>query len=96
MLNRLFLYKSPCAIEILVEGLDFMGNLDVSDLSHSSHPERCLWRWVEYAALTLTSVATQVKAAEGEDLPVQHPGAGSELRLCLQSSDSSMAMKQLK
>lgn len=86
MLNRLFPYISPCAIEILVEGLDLMGNLDVSDLSHSSPPECCLWGWVEYAALTLTSFATQVKAAQGKDLPAQHPGAGSELGLCLQIS----------
>lgn len=81
---------------IFVEGLDLMGSLGVSDLSHSSHPQRCLWGWQEYTAPTLTSVATRVEAAEGEDLPAQHPEAGSELGLCLESSDSSMAMKQLK
>lgn len=50
-----------------------MGSLDVSDLSHSSRPQRCSWGWVERAAPTPTSVATWVKAAEGEGLPAQHP-----------------------
>lgn len=88
--------RVPLRDWIFVEGLDLIGSLDVSDISHSSCPQRCLWGWVEYAALTPTSVATRVGAAEGEDLPAQHSEAGSELGLCLQSSDSSMAMKQLK
>lgn len=81
---------------IFIEGLDLIGSLDVSNLSHSSCTQCCSWGWVECAAPTLTSVTTRVKAAEEEDLPAQHPGAGLELGLCLQSSDSSMAMKQLK
>lgn len=70
-----------------------MGSLDISNLSHSSCLQHCSWRLVECAVLTLTS---GMKTAEGEDLSAQHPEAGSELGLCLQSSDSSMAMKQLK
>lgn len=73
-----------------------MGSLDVSNLSHSSCLQHGSWRLVECAVLTLTSVATGMKAAEREDLSAQHPEAGSELGLCLLRSDSSMAMKQLK
>lgn len=40
-----------------------MGSLDVSDLSHSSSLQCCLWGWVGCTAVTL------VKAAEGNDLP---------------------------
>lgn len=86
----------PLRDRIFVEGLDLAESLDVFNLSHSSRPQRCSGGWVEYAALTPISVATRVEAAEGEDLPAQHPEAGSELGLCLQRSDSSMAMKQLK
>lgn len=98
MLNRLFAYKSPCAIE----------RLDLCRRAGFNRKPGCL-RYIsqllsaallvgvgEYAALTPTSVATRVGAAEGEDLPAQHSEAGSELGLCLRSSDSSMAMKQLK
>lgn len=82
---------APLRCWIFVVGLGLMGSLDVSDLSHSSCPQCCLWGWVGYIA-----AAPRVKAADGKDLPAQHPETGSELGLCLQSSDSSMAMKQMK
>lgn len=81
----------PLRYWILVVGLDLMGSLDVSNLSHSSCPQCCLLGWVG-----CTAAATLVKAAEGKDLPAQHPETDSELGLCLQSSDSSMAMQQMK
>lgn len=68
-----------------------MGSLDVANLSHSSRPQCCLWGWVG-----CTASATLVKAGEGKDLPAQHPETGSELGLCLQSSDHTTAMQQMK
>jgi len=98
MLNRLFAYKSPCAIERLdlCRRAGFSGKPGCLQFISQLPSSALLMGAGGYAALTPASVATRVEAAEGEDLPAQHPEAGSELGLCLRSSDSSMAMKRLK
>lgn len=92
LLNEHFAHKSLCN----------KGKLDLRRKSGLIVNAGCPWFFSQTLSLALVpyvGVSTLPKYKQRrKKKPVngQHPGAHSELLLCFQSSDTSMAMKQLK